>query len=387
MKTLGFSTVIFALLAHWGAGAAAAEPELLALHTSRVTGIAFSNDGKWFGSVSSGKIIILNWKTKKEAMAFDRTKGDSSPAAVHSLAFSPDSKSLAVGYTAWTKVKGVSVPVGAIQVWDVATGREGTLTADEALTNPMSAVAYSPDGLFLAGGAKRSPSKEATRIAKDMLPAGVPEGEFKLWNREKISLKAEVPAPFGPVTAIAFQADSKVVAFGCGDTSYTKESADRVGLFGQFVLWDIKGSKEIVRVDWNSAAVCAVSFNSAGILAVGGGRPSINTPEVRRPPLGRLILWDPAAKKTLVELRGHRFVVSTLAFSPDGTLLLAGGGDYGLDKGELRLWDVKKEREITNLSASFQSIVGSVVFAPDGKSFAVASGNDITIWNLADVVK
>ena len=65
-------------------------------------------------------------------------------------------------------------------------------------------------------------------------------------------------------------------------------------------------------------------------------------------------------------LKGLSYAVDTLAISPDGKLLAAGGW-YGHD-GELKLWDLTTGKERTNFKGSNQ--FPHVAFAPDGKTLA-----------------
>jgi len=47
-------------------------------------------------------------------------------------------------------------------------------------------------------------------------------------------------------------------------------------------------------------------------------------------------VWDAATGEEIVELRGHRSFVWSVAFSPDGTRLVSGSGD-----GTVRVWDAR----------------------------------------------
>ncbi|MGI2903573.1 AAA-like domain-containing protein, partial [Tolypothrix sp. VBCCA 56010] len=78
------------------------------------------------------------------------------------------------------------------------------------------------------------------------------------------------------------------------------------------------------------------------------------------------------------QLEGHQESVNSVVFSPDGKTLASASGDK-----TIKLWNLATGKEITSLTGHKES-VNSVVFSPDGKTLASAS-NDKTIklWNLA----
>jgi len=71
--------------------------------------------------------------------------------------------------------------------------------------------------------------------------------------------------------------------------------------------------------------------------------------------------------------------VRSLAFSPDGNLLLAGYDDYTVG-----VWDVSRGEQIASLRGH-ESSVRSVAFSPDGKLIATGSDDETArIWRAAD---
>jgi WD40 repeat protein len=98
-----------------------------------------------------------------------------------------------------------------------------------------------------------------------------------------------------------------------------------------------------------------------------------------------LYLWStPREPEDIVSrtLRGHRYRVAALAFSPDGKTLVSAGGVLA-DVGEVHVWDVTRGHERLVLPVQADS-VEAVAFAPDGKSFATASNErTVTIWETA----
>ncbi len=83
------------------------------------------------------------------------------------------------------------------------------------------------------------------------------------------------------------------------------------------------------------------------------------------------------SKHQVAVLEGHGFLVSSVAFSPDGTTLASGSYD-----GTAKLWDVASREEIATLYPR-RSEVTSVDFSPDGTILAGVAGSDIMLWDVA----
>src|SRR6266542_2220698 len=97
-------------------------------------------------------------------------------------------------------------------------------------------------------------------------------------------------------------------------------------------------------------------------------------------------LWDVASAKEIASLKGHGDAVWALAFSPDGTILASGSGEF-LQKrpGEVKLWDVATRKERASLRGHTLGVF-SVAFSPDGQMLASGSGQlfgagEFKLWN------
>jgi WD40 repeat protein len=75
-------------------------------------------------------------------------------------------------------------------------------------------------------------------------------------------------------------------------------------------------------------------------------------------------------------LKGHREYVRSVAFSPDGRILVSGSGD-----GTVRLWDTTTWRSMRTLRV--KEGVNGVAFSPDGDVTAVAARDAVTLWDIA----
>lgn len=79
----------------------------------------------------------------------------------------------------------------------------------------------------------------------------------------------------------------------------------------------------------------------------------------------------------MVAQTGHTFVVSSVAFSPDGKTLASGSADQ-----MIKLWDVASGTELRSLSGH-TGVVWSVAFSPDGKTLASASKDQtVKLWDV-----
>jgi WD40 repeat protein len=197
--------------------------EILALkgHTSSVTSVAFSPDGKRLasgggdapnrrkpGEGKPGEVKLWDAQTGQEVLAL---KGHAS--SVTSVAFSPDGKRLA------------SASGEEVKVWDATTGQE--ILAWKVLLpfHSLRMVAFSPDGKRLAGSVGYGPG-----------PPGA--GEVKVWDaqtgKELLSLKGHT----GWVWSVAFSPDGKRLASGSGSAAQ--------GLGGEVKVWDAQTGQEIL---------------------------------------------------------------------------------------------------------------------------------------------
>jgi WD40 repeat protein len=91
---------------------------------------------------------------------------------------------------------------------------------------------------------------------------------------------------------------------------------------------------------------------------------------------GGVKIWD-VETGGVRNLTGHLAPVSSVAFSPDGKLLLTGG-----QAGEMKLWDVATGTPRTTLWGRPRAEVWALAYSSDGKPFA--SGSDdgtIKLWD------
>jgi WD40 repeat protein len=136
------------------------------------------------------------------------------------------------------------------------------------------------------------------------------------------------------------------------------------------LLSAVQSAREQNRFQKHEGFVNSVAFSPDGKIVSGAAD-------------GKLILWD--KKGNLVRFEDqhdseeHRDVldgVVTVAVSPNGEIIVTGGGDYNL-----MFWkrDGKQIKLIKNLPQEY--IVKSVAFSSDGHKIAGAVGDKVFLWN------
>ena len=108
------------------------------------------------------------------------------------------------------------------------------------------------------------------------------------------------------------------------------------------------------------AETCAAAFSLEGKLALGFYDGTI---EIRD-----------SAKGSYEKLEGHSKMIGALSFSPDGKFLVSGSEDK-----TLRLWELSTQTQ--SLIGTHSWGVNSVAFSPDGKQIAsICAGSTVQIW-------
>ncbi len=132
--------------------------------------------------------------------------------------------------------------------------------------------------------------------------------------------------------------------------------------------------RTVAELQGHTGTVQSVAFSPDGKLVVTGSEDKTAR------------IWEAATGKEVAKLRGHSDLVHDAAFSPDGRLVVTASGD-----GRARLWQASTGKLVTEIRVHRKIILGmgwqsvlSVAFSPDGQRLATASTDGkVRLWSVA----
>src|SRR5579859_7321148 len=162
----------------------------------------------------------------------------------------------------------------------------------------------------------------------------------------------------GEIRSLAVSADGSLAA-GSGNDD------------GVVHLWNPKTGEEVGRLEDGRFNV-AMAFSLDGkYLATSGGPKKADQFTIH--------VWDVANAKLLLQLKFHKDLVSSLAFSPDGKWLASGSWDKSV-----RVWDAQTGAEVYTISG-FSDSVTAVTFNGNGQTLLTGtSDNYLSLYDAAD---
>ncbi|MGW2173168.1 WD40 repeat domain-containing serine/threonine protein kinase [Streptomyces sp. NPDC001705] len=158
------------------------------------------------------------------------------------------------------------------------------------------------------------------------------------------------------------------------------------GLKNKVALWETaSGSLLATLTSKQEGRAHCVTFSGDGLVALGSLRASADDPGALGD--GGVTVWDAASREEVARFSvsfqgGFLRVMESLAFSPDGNVLVGTGPGPRGSCGELALWDMRSAKHMRNLvvgpgKAARTSAVHSVAFSPDGKLLAAGYGGGL----------
>lgn len=277
---------------------------VLALSPSR--SLAAASDGF--------KVTLVDYVRRREIGKLSVPKGTNSITA---MAFSPVETDLLATASERT-----------LTFWDFTTR---SASATITLSSSAHALAFSPNGQFLAAGSDSDRTLELWRVSEKSL----------VWAKHTKNA----------AVALSFTPDGHWLVSSGGNG-------------GNVLLWDLATATNVPFLEAHKALVNGSAFSPDGrTLATCSSDSTV-------------ILWDFVTRKPLPLRLRHSGEINAVAYSPDGRFLATGSDD-----STVRVWESVSGRQ-TALFRGHQAGVRSVAFSPDGRSL-LSSGADgtVKVWD------
>jgi RNA polymerase sigma factor (sigma-70 family) len=303
-----------------------------------------------------------------------------------------------------------------LRLWDVKKRKE---VWKKQFAHPLRAVAVSRSGRFLVAGGDdtvvrlcvfatgndilRFPGHRdgvrgvaITPNDRIVITAGH-DGVVRLWDRLTGKQMRQLRTPGHLIRSLALSHDGKLLAVGC-------EKLSREPVYHPVYLWDLPFGREHPTRPKFNAPVQGVSFSPDGKTVACG------------PMDGGLYLWDIGTGKYVREFRLFSFKnqvqslnigqIYTLAFSPDGKMLVCGGADNtvflldartgqlrfglkGTPVGQIPWLDMPEKSNAPDRSKSRNKSywprpggILSLAWTRNSRSLAVGSNQGIRLWDV-----
>lgn len=311
--------------------------QLLLLNTGQegqqgVLEVTFSPDGRLVAAGLKYDVTAQLWDVYNGQLlhtlseSYQGTNCD----GVRDLAFSPDGSRL---------ITAARCNFSIVREWNVESGKPLQILDDGGGDH----VAFSSDGRFIAWCAYK----------KVVLWDAINQRELRTWN----------PKSDGRFCDIEFSPDSTLLAV------FSHES-------NSLQLWDVESGKSIVTLGDYSYGIWSVAFSPNGrLLAVGT--------------MNRAQIWEIESGKSMQILRlpdEYEYVLD-LAFSPSGDMLASTGGVFPrtnphTKSWQIRFWQVESGQLIhTQPVGIYES---SLAFSPNGRMLLTGNSEDGTVrfWGI-----
>jgi len=290
-------------------------------HTDIVESLAWSPDGKLVASAGEDCTIIL-WEASS-GLQLRTLKGHSS--AVRDVDWSPDGTML------------VSTDAGGnLKFWERRSGKELATCKGGGLH-----CAWSPAGNLIA--------------------ASGPGGTVTLWEASSKNLQRTLAGNAERMLPLAWSPDGKMLA--CGGKEHT------------VIIYEPSSGSVVRSLDAHRRDATSLAWSPGGNMVAGGFMD------------GSAVLWESASGKAAGTLgRPGSSGIDLDPWRIHALLFLADGKRLATAAYRVTIWNIDSKKEIRTLKNADNDkpgLISSLALSPDGTKLASASGNEVSLWDLA----
>ena len=331
-------------------------------HKQGVQVLAWSPDGDTLASGGLDHTIRL-WQVEQSNF---RVVLQGHSAIVYGLAFTPDSRTLLSGGDDST-----------LRLWEVESG--AMLRVMQGYTRLLYDLAWSPDSTQLASAGSDS-LVTLWEVFHETAPREL-HGHRRsvygvVWSpdgRRLASCGLDQPIRlWNPITGVNDQVlrdfDADDTVFFCLAWSPDGHLLASGTLLQGILMWDMTSDGQRGADITQASLIRYMAWSSDGTRLVGMGNDD------------HVYVWEAANGTLLLRLAGHHGIVTSVAWSPDDTLLASGSGSS--DSGEIFVWDAHSGECIHALEG-LPGVVSALTWVPSG-NVVVSGGGDgkLRWWNV-----
>jgi WD40 repeat protein len=273
--------------------------------------LAISPDGRYIASDGGrdkfntdrqkNRLKVLVWDARTGTLIHQLSSPFTNPGGdgVTALAFSPDSRTLAVGYHGMAGY--ISDEINYLYLYDMNSGAliKSFGNVKTGAISILAPIVYSPDGKYLADGSS--------------------DGDIRIWDVGSGKLDKTIKAHSYYVKSIAYSPDGKWIVSGTVTGTIIGKLNKATGEFVKrkitdpIRIWDASSGKLIATLDGYVGTVATLAFSRDGKYFASGTYDKT------------IRIWDTVSWQLLDSLTLEYFPMS-VGFSPDGNYLAAGAG-------------------------------------------------------------
>ena len=289
-------------------------------HRQGIDCIRFSPDGGMLATASDDDTVKL-WSVDSGKLLKTITR----PVHCNSVAFSPTAALLAIAGG-----DSGQDPPGELVIWDLETNSPKHVLADHQNSRFHKAVAFSPNGEWVASG-------------------GVDQS-VRVWEVSSGELLHEINGHEGLVSQVVFSPDSESLFSASFDATVRQ--------------WDVTSGEPIAVYEGHEGDVRDVALTPDGRHLI-----SVSEDETAR-------VWDAQTHLCTAEFDSHHgWILAAACCSKDDLVATAGADRH------VKVWNWKTQTWPAPTPLARQAaLITSLDFSPDGQFLAIASWNGFQIW-------